>query len=278
LGASQSLFNVKSAADFAALLNDGFAVTALIDQGAMKSTAKEQNPMMAYEMTTIGQPSKTSLTFDKTGLGMSAASAGADIAFTSAMLPVPVNAAMGPMSMDFRMPLLGTEAQDFKLMLGLESVTLNEEVWALVDAGATLPRDPLVIKVDASGKAALDVFGMIAAEEAGTEPATPMIESLSLSALNLSVAGASVAGTGNFTFDNSMGVPMPLGLADVQIDGANGLMDKLVALGLLPQEQVDGARMMMGMFFKPGSGEDSLVTTVEAQEGGSIFVNGMQIQ
>lgn len=280
MAATGSLFNVKSVADFAALVNDGLAVTAVIDQGASTSTDKTEDPamMMSYELTSNAQPSKTSLSFDKTGLAMSAAVAGGDVAFTSAMVPVPVNAVLGPASIDFRMPVMGTEAQDYKVMFSLESLTLNEEVWAMVDAGATLPRDPLVLKVDASGKAGLDLFGMIVAEEAGTEPALPTIDSLALSALNLSVAGASVAGSGNFTFDNSMGVPMPLGTADVQIDGANGLMDKLVALGLLPQEQVDGARMMMGMFFKPGSGEDSLVTTIEAGEGGSIFVNGMQIQ
>jgi hypothetical protein len=277
-GASQSVFNVKTAADFVALMNDGLAMTGVIDQGASRSTAKEQNPMMAYDLVTNSQPGKVSLSFDKTGLGLSAASTGGDAAFTSPMVPVPVNAVFGPVSIDFRMPVMGTEAQDFKFLLGVESLTLNEEVWAMVDAGATLPRDPLVIKIDTSGKAALDFFGMIAAEEAGTEPPVPTIDSLSLSALNLSVAGASVAATGNFTFDNSMGVPVPAGVANVQLDGANGLMDKLVALGLLPQQQVDSARMMMSMFFKPGNGDDSLVTAIEAKEDGSIFVNGMQIQ
>ncbi|GHC47248.1 DUF2125 domain-containing protein [Neogemmobacter tilapiae] len=277
-GATQSLFNVKTAADFLALMNDGLAISAVIDQGATRGTTKELNPMFAYEVVTNGQPSKISLSFDKTGLGMSAASTGGDAAFTSPMVPVPVNAVFGPVSIDFRMPIMGNEAQDFKFLLGLESLTLNEEVWAMVDAGATLPRDPLMLKIDTSGKAVFDVFGMIAAEEAGTEPSAPAIDSLSISAMNLSVAGASVAATGNFTFDNSMGVPVPAGVADVQLDGANGLMDKLVALGLLPQQQVDSARMMMGMFFKPGNGDDSLVTAIEAKEDGSIFVNGMQIQ
>ena len=65
----------------------------------------------------------------------------------------------------------------------------------------------------------------------------------------------------------------------VSIFGANGLMDKLVVMGLLPQEQAMGARMMLGLFAKPGDGPDSLVSKIEVDGAtGGISANGQQLQ
>jgi hypothetical protein len=101
--------------------------------------------------------------------------------------------------------------------------------------------------------------------------------------VNVAIAGAELNGTGAFTFDNADlvtwgGMPAPEGTVDISLDGANGLMDKLVAMGLLPQDQVMGARMMMGMFARPGAGPDSLVSQIEVRRDGSVFANGMQIK
>jgi len=58
----------------------------------------------------------------------------------------------------------------------------------------------------------------------------------------------------------------------------NGLIDKLAAAGLVPQEQVQGFRMMLAMFAKPADGADSLVSEIEFREGGQVFANGQQIK
>ena len=58
----------------------------------------------------------------------------------------------------------------------------------------------------------------------------------------------------------------------------NGLLDTLVGMGLVPEEQAMGARMMMGLFARPGDGEDTLVSTIEVKEDGSILANGQRIQ
>jgi len=55
-------------------------------------------------------------------------------------------------------------------------------------------------------------------------------------------------------------------------------MDKLVQMGLLPQEQAMGARMMMGLFARPGEGPDSLTSTLEINAEGHILANGQRIQ
>ena len=96
--------------------------------------------------------------------------------------------------------------------------------------------------------------------------------------IQLSLAGAELTGDGEFTFNNEMGFPLPSGVANVMLTGGNTLMDTLGGMGLLPQEQAMGARMMMGMFARPGDGPDTLVSTIEMKEDGSILANGQRIK
>jgi hypothetical protein len=74
-----------------------------------------------------------------------------------------------------------------------------------------------------------------------------------------------------------MGMPMPLGAIDLKLVGANGLMDKLVTMGLMPQDQAMFARMMMGLYAVP-AGEDEMTSKIEFKEGGEILANGQRIQ
>ena len=36
--------------------------------------------------------------------------------------------------------------------------------------------------------------------------------------------------------------------------------------------------MMMGLFARPGDGEDTLVSTIEVQEDGAVLANGQRIR
>ena len=62
------------------------------------------------------------------------------------------------------------------------------------------------------------------------------------------------------------------------ISGANGLIDKLIAMGLLSQQDAMGARMMLGMFTVPGSEPDTQTSTIEVNEQGQILANGQRIK
>jgi hypothetical protein len=160
----------------------------------------------------------------------------------------------------------------------LSQFSVSEEAWALFDPTGALKRDPADLAIDISGKTKLDVIAMAQADEAGTEPPVPAPESLNINELMLKVAGAALTGTGAFTFDNSMGVPMPLGEANVTVTGANALIDGLIATGLLAEEDAMGARMMMGAFMSPGANPDELTSKIEAKAGGEIYVNGQRVQ
>ena len=73
-------------------------------------------------------------------------------------------------------------------------------------------------------------------------------------------------------------MPKPTGSLDLTLVGGNGLIDKLVAMGLLPEEQAMGARMMMGLFAVPGDGEDSLKSKLEINEDGHVLANGQRLK
>ena len=105
---------------------------------------------------------------------------------------------------------------------------------------------------------------------------------LTLNTLVVDAVGAMLTGEGAFTFDNSdmqtfPGMPRPQGQLTAELSGANGLLDKLVAMGIVPEDQAMGARMMMGMFAVP-AGDDKMTSTIEINEQGHISANGQRIQ
>jgi len=109
------------------------------------------------------------------------------------------------------------------------------------------------------------------------------LHAVTLNGLTLSAAGALLTGSGDFTFDNSdlvtfAGMPAPTGEVDMKLVGGNGLIDKLVGMGLLPEEQAMGARMMLGLFARPGDGEDTLVSKIEVKGDGSVSANGQRLR
>jgi hypothetical protein len=115
----------------------------------------------------------------------------------------------------------------------------------------------------------------------GVEPPGELT-SLELAEVLVKGAGAEVGATGGLTFDNTDltsfdGVPAPTGSINITIKGANTLIDNLIAMGLLPEEDAMGARMMLGLFARPGAGPDELTSVIEFKDGG-LFANGQQLQ
>ena len=95
--------------------------------------------------------------------------------------------------------------------------------------------------------------------------------------------GAEITGSGAFTFDNSDletfdGMSAPSGAIDLTVAGANGLIDRLVEMGFIPEEQAMGTRMMMSMFGVPGSEPDTMTSKIEVRENGQVFANGQRIK
>ena len=136
---------------------------------------------------------------------------------------------------------------------------MPEQLWGIFDPGAILPRDPATIVVDLTGKVRVlaDLMDPAIAETLDQAPGE--LNALTINDLKVSAVGADLTGTGDFTFDNSDlesfgGMPAPAGKASLQLVGANGLIDKLIQMGLVSDQDATGARMMMGMVAVPGDG------------------------
>lgn len=236
--------------------------------------------------------------FTKAGLSYQGSSDKIAVEFASSDLPFPVNYGMDQASFDVQMPLAKSEeAQPFKLAYSIGGLTIGDQIWDLFDAGKKLPRDPASLDVDVTGlvKIAVDIFDPKAMEIDTTgdvdadgdmaalddldveEPFVPV--ELTINKFAIDAAGAKVDASGALTFPEDGLVEEPIGKVTTKIEGANGLIDKLVEMGLIPQDQSAGIRMMLAMFAKPTSeGADSLISEMEFKEGGQVFANGQQVK
>ena len=207
-----------------------------------------------------------------------------DTSFTGSgsEVPLPIDVNFGEFSYGFELPLSASEEQqDFGLNLVLADLEISELLWGLFDPTQALARDPATLIIDIAGKGTIltDLFTL----DENTDEMPGELNALTLRELRLNLAGASLEGAGDFIFDNSDlesfdGLPRPEGAATVNIQGVNGLMDTLVDMGLLPEEQAMGARMMMSIFTQPGDGEDTLTSKIEINEDGHVLANGQRLR
>ncbi len=155
--------------------------------------------------------------------------------------------------------------------LGLAGVSPGEQIWQLFDPEGALPRDPAELRLSASGVLSWDM---------AADPPAPALERAQLETLRLSALGAALTGQGGVQFNPpaTPGTPgRPLGALGFTLEGANALLDRLSGLSSVPQGQLLGLRMGLGLFTRPGEGEDTVTTEIEFAPDGAIVVNGTMI-
>lgn len=207
------------------------------------------------------------------GMGYALATGASRAVVQLPALPVPAEVGFTGLRLSVSTPVEpGATAQPFATGVKLDGLTFSEGLWGIFDPSAVLPRDPMTLALDVGGKVRLTggIFDAAAAD-AATLPAE--VEALSLNELRLSAAGAEITGKGAATVTNGGTQPIPVGAADFEMKGLNGLIDKLVGMTLLPQEQAMGLRMTLSLFTVP-TGEDSAKSRVEADAEGNVRVNG----
>ncbi|MBI1417017.1 MAG: DUF2125 domain-containing protein [Limimaricola sp.] len=221
--------------------------------------------------------SKDGLTYDTTVNGLK-------VSVTTSSLPFPINISMSQLAYGLTFPLSKSDTPvPYAMNVNLADVAVNEEIWSMIDPTGMLPHDPATAKIDVSGTATLAYDLMDPAQAAAAAADAPgEVNSVDLNDLNVAIAGASLTGTGHVTLDNTdmttmPGMPRPDGSITLQLNGANGLLDTLVKMGLVPDDQAQMGRMMMGMFAKV-VGDDQLTSTIEFTKDGQILANGQRIK
>ena len=221
---------------------------------------------------------KSRLAYGVGGKGMVLTVSGPEIPFPE------VKVSYAEAAFNLLMPVSKSDVpEDFALSTRLVDFAISDDIWAMFDPTGTLPHDPATLIIDTKGTAKLTVNIVDEAATAALGDAPPgELHSLDLTELKASVAGAELTGAGALTFDNSdlttfAGMPLPTGKIDLKLVGANSLLDKLIAMGLVPEDQAMGFRMMMPLFTVVGEGEDTLTSTLEFKDKG-FFANGQRLQ
>ncbi len=269
-------------------LRDGLALNGTVVTQDSKSQAVTMTfgEMVSNQSTNVAS-STSEARFDAAGLALSGDAKGFEV-----LIPVmpdlifPLNVSGGAIDFNFAFPVNASDQPaDVRYAIALSDVVVNEDVWALLDPTAALPRDPLSFKIDVSGTVQLlvDLLDIESMTQTITAQSVPFdFQSVTINELSASGLGASATGTGDFTLDMTDlttfdGFPRPTGQATATMTGVNGLLDKLIAMGLLTTDDAMAGRLMMGMFARV-VGTDQLQSTLEINAEGHVIANGQRIQ
>ncbi len=268
-------------------LNAGTVIDGVFNYADGNFKAEGTGGQGAFTADSSGGAGKLNFKMSKDGLAYGGDAGASKLSITSAAVPFPIEAELAQSAFNLVMPVSKSDSPGpAAFLVKLVDLKVSDALWNMVDPSSQLPRDPATLIIDLSGaiKPLVDLFDPEAtkalAEASASATAAPApfeVSEAKINQLQVKAVGAELTGTGAMTFDNSSGTPMPLGNIDLNLTGANALMDKLVAMGLLPADQVMGVKMMMGMFAVP-AGDDALTSKIEFKEGGSIFANGQQIK
>ena len=267
-----------------AIFASGFGITGQMQYGPVSYAADVTSKGQIYQLLGNIAQGSASVSLDGDQVRYAVTSEDMTVAGRMSGLPLPpLEVQLERSSFDLRMPLAQTDtARDFGLGMALEGFTVNDFIWSMLDPTRQLPRDPATVALDLKGTGnwLIDIFDTEALENTTS---LGKIETLSLEALEISIAGASLTGDGAFTFDNDDlasfgGVPRPQGSVDLALRGGITLLDTLTAMNVVPQQQALGIKALSGLFTKPGSGPDTLTSRIEIDPTGRVLANGQQIR
>lgn len=272
-----------TADDMQSLLDEGFAAEAVFSYGAGRTSVDAQSEDGPFQLQSNSAGGRLGVAIDGARIGYDVSQSDVEVEVTSAQMPMPVTMTLDEIGFSLALPhSAGEEPEPFSLGLTLAGFTISDAIWNMIDPAGQLPRDPASIVLDLSGRARVlaDLFD----PEAMESDAPPVeLSQLSLQEMLFSAAGARLTGQGQFEFEGAPspafgGLPQPEGTLNLTLSGGNALLDTLVQMGLVPEEDATGMRMMMALFTVPGDAPDTLTSTIEINESGQIFANGQRIQ
>jgi hypothetical protein len=202
------------------------------------------------------------------------------------VFPFPISGSMGAAAGGYKFPLMPSEdPQDVALRLDFSDLVISDELWGLFDPSGELPRDPASINIDVEGTVISGIDALnFATFESQFEQAVPPIslETLTINEISVAAIGASALATGTFIVDNSDmttfdGFPAPEGSAILNVEGANALIDRLIAFGVIGPDEAGMARLGMGLIAK-STGDDAFETRLDVNDEGHVIVNGQRMR
>mgnify|MGYP005987784835 CR=1 FL=1 len=206
-----------------------------------------------------------------------------EVALDGSAIPFPnIDFGIEKTTIGLTMPFVQSDAPAaFGTKLAIENLRLPDIAWMMLDPAGQMPHDPATLKLDISGDMILDVdlFNpqSMMNLDAGDLPVFP--QNFTLNELFLSVAGATLSGTGAATVvapEKLAGAQLPFqtGQATLALTGGTALINTLEQSGLVPPQMSATAKMMLTIFARPGEDDDSYISDIELSEQGALTVNG----
>ncbi len=276
LATSGAMMGAMGGPDFMAALTDGAKSASEMTYASADFDIEVTAPAGPSTVTGTSDSGTISASIGAEGLDYSVSQQGVSLNVTSADMPVPtMSAKFDELAFGIKMPLVPSDvAQPFAFTTKLTNMTLSDEIWAMFDPMNALPRDPLNLAIDTDGM--MRITQAVNPQNPSEVPA--QLDSITLKELQLSLAGAELTGTGTGKMDYpAAGAPVPSGVFDLKLTGANALMDKLVAAGFLQADQLMMPRMMLAMVGLPDpAGGDALISKIEIKDK-AVFANGQKL-
>ncbi len=267
-------------------LTNGYAVAAKISWGSSASEFDSTDRTETMKGSSVSESGSLSFAMDREQLKFGGISKGIKASFSGSTIPLPsIGYEMAEAVLEMQIPIQKSKTpSDYSLTVKLADLTLNDDIWAMFDPMSALPRTPATLNLAIDGKANWLIDIMVPESDTTKNVAVPgQLHALTLKALQLKFAGADLTGSGGFTFDNDNmttfdGLPAPTGEVNLKLVGGNGLLDNLIKMGILPQDQAMGIRMMLGLFAIAADGEDTLTSKLEVKGDGSVHANGQRLK
>lgn len=297
--------DAATAGDLMAMLKAGMTVKGGLKIASMAGnldmvTKDEAGQNRPVAMKFDGADSALTFAMDQARINYAGTSGATNAEMTIPELPVPVGYGMSNTSFNLDFPIaVAEQPQNFAVTYKLDGVTLTDSVWGLFDPNAALPRDPASLDVDLAGsiKVLRDFFDTSTLDAAAKmedpnltdEQRAALMEQMmappadvrevTINKVALDLMGAKADVTGKLAATETGDMQTPVGTISGKFEGVNALLDKLGAAGLVPAEQMMGAKMMLQMFAKPDPQNPELLTTeLEFNEQGQVFANGQQVK
>jgi len=147
------------------------------------------------------------------GLNYDVSGANVNYKVSSPAMPIPpIDLTMSEYGMRFAMPIgkPGTTS-DLGLLIKFQDLIVNEDLWAMIDPGKLLPRDPATLNIDVTGKATTKADFSNPEAMANLRGAPIDVHDVAINDVTLSIAGAELNAAGAATLDNSGMIPVPTG-------------------------------------------------------------------
>ena len=273
---SGAMMGAMGGPDFMAALTDGANSSSQITYGSAEFDIEVAAPAGPSTVKGTSESGMISGRIGAEGLDYALSQTGVTMTVTSPEMPLPNMALQfDELAFGIKMPLVQSDtAQPFAFSTKLTNMALSDEIWAMFDPMAALPRDPINLVIDTEGMMRITK----APNPQNPSEVPAQLDSMTLKELQLSVAGAELTGTGTGKMDYpAASDPVPSGVFDLKLTGANALMDNLVAAGFLAADQLMMPRMMLAMVGIPDpAGGDSLISKIEIKDKG-IFANGQKL-